>query len=100
MNWSIRWRPATTLLGRARQWIQHRILGADSESCDRCGRLVEVAWWCSDNELFISVYRRSTGNQTHIHSAGYASGLLCVRCFDRAADALGRPQRFITQDLR
>lgn len=84
-----RFRPASTRLGSIRRWLWIRIFRHESETCDRCGGRVPIAWWCDDRTLWRHAYHHATGRWPQETCPAYDSGLLCPRCFERAARACG-----------
>ena len=57
------------------RWLQLGLLIAVGEVCDRCGDDVGLVW-TADDFLWDTV-------------VGQPYGILCIRCFDRRARALG-----------
>jgi hypothetical protein len=77
---------------RFRRWWFHVVMCYESETCDRCGSRVEVAWMTSD-ECWRAAYTKATGCDRG------SRGLLCLMCFDKAATAIGRPVVWCAFDI-
>ncbi len=89
-----RWPPGRgAWWARARRWVIHILLRYNSETCDRCGGRVEVAWMASD-ECWRETYAAATG-----HDRG-SGGLLCLLCFDAAAFKIGKPVLWCAFDIQ
>jgi hypothetical protein len=94
-----KWRPARSLFGRIRQWVLHRVLWYPNETCDRCGGRVGIAWWCDDQQLWLRAYEHAVGFRPYVTDWGVACGLLCPRCFERSAEAVGTVVEWHAQKL-
>lgn len=93
-----RWPDRGPWWARVRRWCLHTILRYDSESCDRCGGRVRLVWWATPSTYWVDVYERAAGNRPPVRDT-VGAGLLCVRCFQRAASKLGRPAEVIVHPM-
>lgn len=73
---------------RLRRWMLHTVWRYDSESCDGCGRPVELAWM-ADDDLWSSAYSELIGCPCP-DGYGTKGGILCPVCFTTAARKLGQ----------
>ena len=77
-----RWRRARTPIGRVRQWVLHRVLWYETETCDNCGRKVKLVWW-ADPDDWERAYECVVGVNRG------AGGTMCPACFTAGMRVLG-----------